>query len=238
MSFFLMKSILASIFLLAALVAVICMLNLMGKTERKIKANVLRKMHKGAGFTFAVLLVVISYFCIKYWITAGDQISTRAVLHGFLSLALIVVLSLKLSIVRFYKQFLRFVPVMGMTVFSLGFVVFSTSAGYFFLRSLVIKAETSEVSVPAQLKPKGDIKRGSAIFVNKCNSCHYADKEDRKSGPGLKNLLKKEKLPSSGRAATAENIKKQLLNPFLAMPSFGSLAEQELADLLAYLETL
>jgi hypothetical protein len=238
MSLFLFKSILAIFFLLAAIIAVITMFSLMGKAERKVNAQLLRKIHKGSGFVFTGLLLVITYFCLKYWAMVGDQLSTRAVLHGVLSFTLIIILFLKLSIVQFYKQFLRVVPTMGMIVFSLSFVVFSTSAGFFFLRTLGARAESSDISEPALIPPQGSAEKGDAIFKSKCLSCHYADKEETKHGPGLKNVLKKEKLTFSKRPASIENIIKQLKTPFLTMPSFVSLPEQEIADLIAYLKTL
>ena len=238
MSLFLIKSILGIFFLLAGLIAVICMLTLMGRAERKISTKLLRKMHKGSGFVFVVLLLVISYFCIKYWAMLGDQLSTRAVSHGILALALFIVLILKISIVQFYKQFLRFVPVMGMIVFVLSFMVFSTSAGYFFLRTLSAKPEPSKISTPSQTQLQGNSEKGAALFNSKCISCHYPDKEANKQGPGLKNILKREKLPFSKKPANIDNIKQQLKTPFLAMPSFASLSEQEIAYLLAYLQTL
>jgi cytochrome c2 len=238
MSFFLFKSILAIFFLFAAIIAVITMLSLMGKAKRKVSVQILRKMHKSSGFVFAGLLLVISYFCLKYWAMVGDQISTRAVLHGVLSLTLIIILILKLSIVQFYKQFLRLVPVMGMIVFVLSFVVFSTSAGFFFLRTLGARTESSDISEPAQPPPQGSAEKGAALFKSKCLSCHFTDSEESKQGPGLKNILKKEKLPFSKRPSSIENIKKQLKTPFLTMPSFVSLSEQEITDLIAYLKTL
>jgi cytochrome c2 len=238
MSFFLFKSILAIFFLSAAIIAVITMLSLMGKKERKTSDKLLRKMHKVSGFVFTGLLIVISYFCLKYWAMVGDQLSTRAVLHGVLSLTLIIILFLKLSIVQFYKQFLKVVPTMGMIVFSLSFVVFSTSAGFFFLRTLGAKAESSGISEPSQTPQQGNAAKGAALFKTKCVSCHHANKEETKHGPGLKNILKKERLPSSKRPANVDNIKKQLKTPFIAMPSFASLSEQEIADLIAYLKTL
>jgi cytochrome c2 len=238
MSLFMIKSILAVFFLLAALIAVICMLSLMGKAERKVSAQLLRKMHRVAGFVFTGLLLLISYFCLKYWAMVGDQLSTRAVFHGVLSFVLIITLILKLSIVQFYKQFLRLVPVMGMIVFVLSFVVFSTSAGFFFLRTLGAGAESSDISEPAQTPPQGSAEKGAILFKSNCLSCHYADKEENKHGPGLKNILKKEKLPFSKRPSSIENIKKQLKTPFLTMPSFVSLSQQEIADLIAYLKTL
>jgi mono/diheme cytochrome c family protein len=238
MSFFMFKSILAIFFLLAGIIALISMLTLMGKTERKADTKLLRKLHKGAGFVFAILLLVISYFCVNYWASAGDQISTRAVFHSVLAFAVLIIFVLKLLIARFYKQFLKFVPVMGLTVFALSFIVFTTSAGYFFLRTLCADAESSEISAPSSTTQKGEINKGAALFNRKCASCHITDREESQGAPGLKNILKKEKLPSSQRPATVENILLQLKKPFRVMPAFPSLSEQEKADLLAYLKTL
>ena len=105
-------------------------------------------------------------------------------------------------------------------------------------RILGARAESSDISVPAQIPHQGNAEKGAALFKSKCVSCHFADKEESKHGPGLKNVLKKEKLPFSKRPSSIENIRKQLKTPFLTMPSFVSLSEQEIADLIAYLKTL
>ena len=234
MSFY-AKSIVAIFFLAAGLIAVICMLTLMGRAERKISATFLRRLHKGAGAVFAVMFLVISYFCLHYVKMLGEGLSVRAVFHGVLALALLIVLALKLSIVQFYKQFLRYVPGLGLTVFALAFVVFCTSAGYFFL----VTGETTEAEEPtSEVSVSADAQRGQTLFDSKCIFCHYADRTDSKMGPGLKGVLKGEKLPYSGRPANSENIKQQLRDPISAMPSFASLSEQEIAHILAYLKTL
>lgn len=229
------KSILAIFFLTVGLVAVISMLTLMGKAERKISATFLRRLHKGAGALFAIMYLVISYFCLQYVKMLGEGMSTRAVFHGVLALALFIILALKLSIVQFYKQFLRYVPGLGMTVFALAFVVFCTSSGYFFLTT--DKAPKAEEAISESGTPS-DVQRGQALFDNRCSFCHYADRTASKIGPGLKGVLKGEKLPYSERPANPENIRKQLKNPISSMPSFASLSEQEIAALIAYLGTL
>lgn len=238
MSLFLFKSILGLIFLVAGVIAVICMFALMGKTERKVSATFLRRIHKGAGFVFAILLLVISYFCIKHVAMVGDQLSGRAVMHSVLSLSLFIVLVIKITIAQFYKQFLRFVPTMGIIVFILAFVVFSTSAGYYFIRILSVKDISGETTTISEIEIKGNTEKGASFFKDKCSNCHFSDKEENKIGPGLKNILKKAQLPSSGRPANFENIWTQLKNPMLSMPAFPSLSEQELADLKAYLESI
>ncbi|MDH5715853.1 MAG: cytochrome c, partial [Candidatus Aminicenantes bacterium] len=219
-------------------VAVICMLALMGRAERKISATFLRRMHKGAGAVFLILLLVISYFCVRYWAVMGDQLSVRAVIHIVLSILLFIVLVLKISIVQFYKEFLRYVPVMGMIVFILAFTVFCTSAGYFFLTGGEVQVIIEELSEPAEIMLEGDAEQGAVLFDAKCSFCHHADTEATEIGPGLKNILSREALPFSGRSAHPDNIRKQLITPVSGMPSFASLSEQEIADLLAYLATL
>ena len=233
-----MKSILGSIFLLVGIAAVLSMFILMGRQGLKISAAFLRRFHKATGFVFFILLLIISYFCIKYWIMAGDNISTRAVFHGVLAFVLFIVLIMKILIVQFYKQLLRFAPALGMTIFCLAFVVFSTSAGFYFLRTAFAAPEPAAESPTPQSNLEGSVEKGAAIFVNKCSSCHFADRVDKKAGPGLKDLLSRETLPSSRRPATIENVKKQIIRPFLAMPAFTNLSEQEMADLLAYLQSL
>ncbi len=230
------KSVISIFFLVVGLITMVAMLTLMGRTERKTSGAFLRRLHKGAGALFAVMFLVISYFCLQYVKTAGDGLSTRAVFHGVLALALFFILALKLSIARFYKQFIRYVPALGMTVFGLAFIVFFTSAGYFFLvteKTTVAGEADSEISGPSS------VGRGQALFDNQCSFCHYADRTDSKMGPGLKGVLKGETLPASGRLATPENVTRQLLNPYKNMPSFKStLSEPQIKALVAYLKTL
>ncbi|MFP4082046.1 MAG: c-type cytochrome [Candidatus Aminicenantes bacterium] len=242
MSFFIVKSLLGILFLAAGVTAVICMLTLMGRMERKTSTSVLRRLHRSAGLFFGILLLAISYFCIKYWIAAGDKVSTRATFHAVLALALIILFLLKISIVRFYKQFLRFVPAMGLTVFALAFLVFSTSAGFYLLKEAwanpeIPKIAPGEPGTPANIR--GDAEKGRSLFAAKCAGCHHTDRsKESKVGPGLKNVLKKPKLPASGKPATAENIVSQLRKPFRSMPSFSYLTAQEVADLLAFITGL
>lgn len=214
------------------------MFALMGRSDLKISANFLRKFHRASGFVFSILLLVISYLCMKHWIMAGDNLSTRAIFHGVLAFFLFAVLLIKILIVQFYKKLIRFAPPLGIIIFCMAFVVFSISGGYYFLRTLCVKPEPVETSSPISLLIQGSAERGASLFRRHCSSCHFADSEERSIGPGLKGLLKKEKLPHSGRPATIENIRQQLLRPILTMPSFAKLPEKDLDDLLAFLETL
>jgi mono/diheme cytochrome c family protein len=243
MSLFYIKSILSLFFIAAGLIAFMCMFALMGRSERKLSPAFLRTTHRIAGVIFTVFLAVLSYICIKYVAMVGDQLSVRAVFHGVLALGLIAVFAMKIAIVQYYREFMRFVPTLGMIVFALAFVVFFTSAGYFFLRNVEAQQPSEAVTV-TDVQPDiapdvtGDAGRGSASYDARCSSCHHADSEDAMFGPGLKGILKKDVLPSTGRPTTAANIVRQLKTPAGMMPSFASLSDQEIGDLLAYLKTL
>jgi len=238
MPFFLLKSILASIFLISAVGAATSMLYMMGKAEKKAGPKTSVKIHKTFGRLFLILLLPLFILGMKYWAQIGDQASLRAVVHTVLAWGLIIIVLLKVAIVKFYKQFLRFAPALGMLVFCLAFVVFMISAGFYFVRT--ISAETTPSAEIETLVSEivGNARSGASLYNTKCLFCHYADSDDKKIGPGLKDLLRKEKLPHSGRPATVENVKQQLIRPLLTMPSFGKLTDQEMANLIAFLKTL
>jgi mono/diheme cytochrome c family protein len=79
---------------------------------------------------------------------------------------------------------------------------------------------------------------GKKVFAASCASCHHTDKKEYKGGPSLMGLSKTKKLPTSGRAATAENIRAQLKSPIKIMPKFDKLTDQEMRSLVAYLLSL
>ena len=244
MSFY-AKSIVSLVFLAAGIVAVLSMLTLMGRAEKKMSGPALRRIHRTAGIIFFILTLVISFVCIRYVAAFGGRLAVRPVFHAVLALALFIVLLLKITIVRFYREFLRIVPTLGMTVFVLAFLVVGTSAGYYFLKAgpaigkeppITEKVQEEEAEPLEALV--GSVDLGSALFEQNCSFCHYADRTDSKLGPGLKGVMDVEKLPASGRPPTAENIAKQLAEPVGTMPSFTSLTEKQVLDLIAFLETL
>ncbi len=213
------------------------MFAVMGKMELKASTQRLRSRHKIFGGLFVLILIVQSLVSLRHVQIMGDQLSLRAVLHAVLALTLIVVFSLKILSVKYFKKFMKFAPALGMIIISLVFLVTATSAGYFFLR---MKQPIS--SLESQISDFTDIagvpENGQRIFRNRCETCHVPDSDRRKTGPGMKGILAREKLPSSERPATAANIIEQLHRPLRTMPAFPGLSQRELADLLSYLETL
>ncbi len=80
--------------------------------------------------------------------------------------------------------------------------------------------------------------RGRKVYNIYCLNCHPAYTTHGTKGPGLKNMYKKDYLPS-GLTATDEHVEQSILHGRGMMPALGdSLDRQMLADLVAYLHTL
>jgi cytochrome c2 len=93
------------------------------------------------------------------------------------------------------------------------------------------------VTAPSQGAQAGDAAKGKEVF-EQCSVCHNADSEEKKMGPGLKGLFKKEKL-QSGKKSTEANIRAVINAGGNGMPAYEELlSKEERDDLIAYLKTL
>jgi mono/diheme cytochrome c family protein len=98
----------------------------------------------------------------------------------------------------------------------------------------------------AEEEPRTDresILRREILFRKNCSLCHDPASHDPASrktvvGPGLSGVLKNPDLPVSERKATAENVRRQFKSPFRNMPSFAHLSDNQVKDIIAYLNTL
>jgi cytochrome c2 len=118
-----------------------------------------------------------------------------------------------------------------------------------FLGGLLFYSCTQEIQpeapaaakAPAVIRLKTDpdsITAGRTLFMQKCSSCHYVDRPDFFVGPSLRGILKNPLLPVSKKPATPENIVHQMRHPFTNMPSFVFFSDEDLANILAFLNSL
>ena len=82
------------------------------------------------------------------------------------------------------------------------------------------------------------IQAGKILFMQKCEYCHDPFSAMKLGGPGLKGILKNALLPVSKKLATPENIAVQVRHPLTNMPSFVYLDEDDVENIIAYLNTL
>ena len=85
--------------------------------------------------------------------------------------------------------------------------------------------------------PKGDAAKGTEVF-GQCAVCHNADSTEKKMGPGLKGLFKRDKLVN-GKKVTDATVLEKINEGGNGMPPYKDLLnDQEKDDLIAYLKTL
>lgn len=83
-----------------------------------------------------------------------------------------------------------------------------------------------------------DAAKGKELFEEQCSVCHETASTDKKMGPGLKGLFKRDKM-ANGKKPTVENVTKVIQEGGNGMPAYAEiLSKEELEHLLAYLKTL
>src|SRR5258708_37170346 len=84
---------------------------------------------------------------------------------------------------------------------------------------------------------KGDAAKGKEVF-QQCSVCHNPDSDEKKMGPGLKGLFKKDKM-TNGKKPNDANVHAQIDEGGNGMPAYKDvLSDQEKDDWIAYLKTL
>lgn len=83
----------------------------------------------------------------------------------------------------------------------------------------------------------GDPAKGKELF-EQCSVCHNVDTDEKKMGPSLKGLYKRDKL-KSGKKVNDENVRAQINAGGNGMPAYEDmLSDKDRADIIAYLKTL
>jgi mono/diheme cytochrome c family protein len=116
----------------------------------------------------------------------------------------------------------------------------ATAAGTTFLAVFLAGCGGKDLSkeTDAQLGLNAQESAGRVVFESDCASCHYAYSSSGLKGPGLKGLFHKKYLPS-GLPANDRFVEQTIVNGRGMMPGQGAaLADEQLAELMAYLHTL
>lgn len=252
MSIYFFKTILSLIMVLSILVNVYTMFEVFGRGEKKYDVPKLKKIHRINGSIFILIFLVVTYFCFGSIIHGQLELSPRAAFHSVFALAVILLLALKISFIEGYRQFYSKVLNIGPAIALIALGMIGTSGGYYLLvtrfhtdRTFDELREYKDKGTPAAVGSKGGVKtdpesieKGQKLFNAKCSSCHDAHSTNTIVGPGLKGVLKTEKLPVSKKPATPGNVRSQLREPFSKMPPFKDLTKEELEDIIAFLQTL
>jgi hypothetical protein len=225
------------------------MFEVFGRAEKKYNIDKLRKFHRLDGKLYFILYVLIAYLCLSFIYRTETEPSPRATFHGVFALSVLVLLLLKVSFVRIYRQFYGYVKTIGILIALLTFGMIGTSAGYYLLitnfgTDILFKKAVEEkrgLAKEAMIIVKTDmesIKKGRELYDSKCSFCHDPYSTVKIVGPGHKGILKNPFLPASKKPSTPENIANQIKNPYRDMPSFSYLSNKQISDIIAFLNTL
>jgi mono/diheme cytochrome c family protein len=100
-------------------------------------------------------------------------------------------------------------------------------------------AKTSTKKAPTHSGSAGSAAKGKEVFDKKCALCHFADKDSRKIGPGLKGISRRGTFTVNGNKVTAESLKTWIENGDSLMPPFKDVLEPpQIKDVIAYVRTL
>jgi len=247
MSVFFLKSLLGIGILVLAMVAVFTMFEIFGRSEKRYDIEKLKKIHRANGILYFLLFLAISYLCIEYIVKTKVEPSPRALFHSLSAVVIIILLALKISIVRIYRQFYNQVKIIGLLIALISFAMFAVSGGYYllitkfgtdraFMEAAALKKEPG-VKIALKTDPES-IKKGRELYETKCFFCHDAYSTKREVGPGHKGILKNPFLPVSKKPATPENVANQIRKPYKDMPAFSYLLDEDVENIVAFLNTL
>jgi hypothetical protein len=241
----------------AAIIALFTMFEIFGRDTIKYSVPRLKLLHKINGLIFIILFLYLSYLCLNFLVATKVELSSRVTFHSLFSLTVIVLLTVKISFIRFYKKFYGQARVLGLVTALTTFGMVGTSGIYYLLVSefgtdtMVARAMQSKIE--EQTPTSGDktapdkpllstdaesITRGKKLFEESCAFCHDPYSNNSLVGPGLKGILKNPTLPSSKRPSTPENLATQFKTPYKRMPSFAHLSQDQVVDLISFLNTL
>jgi len=132
----LIKSMLSTIMIAIAFVQMFIMFELFGRDPVRYNAATLKRIHRINGIIFILLYFFIAFFCVGYIISTKEEPSARVTFHAVFALSVIILLFLKISFIRFYRQFYAKILTLGPLVAIISFGMMATSGGYYFLVTL------------------------------------------------------------------------------------------------------
>jgi mono/diheme cytochrome c family protein len=100
-----------------------------------------------------------------------------------------------------------------------------------------VGAMAAAMAAGQEKKGAGDAAKGKEL-AEQCGACHAFEGDEKKMGPSLAGLFKKDKL-KNGQKVTDASVKKVINEGGNGMPAYADmLSDEEKAHVLAYLKTL
>ena len=130
------KTVLATIVIALAAYQLVLMAVGYGKLRPSfLKPRAASYSHRAVGDALIAVAILVAFMCISYFEVgdgiehAADGETTRATIHVVAGFATLGVIALKVIVVRWWKAADRFLPAIGITLFTLLGITWVTSAG-------------------------------------------------------------------------------------------------------------
>ena len=130
------KTVLATIVMALAVYQLVLMAVGYGKVKPWfLKPKAASFSHRAVGDALAAIAILVAFMCWSYFEIgdgiehAADGETTRATIHVVAGIASVFVIALKVAVVRWFKRADRFLPAIGLTLFTLLGITWVTSAG-------------------------------------------------------------------------------------------------------------
>ena len=132
------------------------------------------RAHRIAGYLFIALFCFMSWFMLLRAKETPDDLPLRAMAHILIAMLLAPLLLVKVVIARYYKGFTAALVPLGLTIFTLGFVLVASSAGPYLFRKAVIKEVSLETVNMGGVKI--DLRSSESLTQKRCSRCHNLDR--------------------------------------------------------------
>lgn len=167
----LVSTILSGIFLVVGAAAVYFMMAKMGQKEPDHPERYAR-LHKWIGWIFVVLFLVLFISMLERIESYYEESSPRITFHVVLSVALFLLILVKVSIPRFFRMLGKHLFLLGIGVYLTAFTLVTITAGYYIIWKYEEGPYISHAEIPEHIK---DINLGKELFIVKCSTCHLLE---------------------------------------------------------------
>ena len=159
--------------------------------------------HRIAGYLFIALFCFMTWLMLLRLKDGSDELSLRSMLHILIAMVLAPLFLIKVLVARYYKSYTSVLVPLGVTIFTLGFVLIASTAGPYILRRATIKSiSLNAVDMGAA---RIDLDASESLMQRRCSRCHNLERVvgARKDARGwLATINRMRALPGSGISET------------------------------------
>jgi ferredoxin-NADP reductase/mono/diheme cytochrome c family protein len=187
------------LFILLGTAAVCFILEASRRTHSATARDRIIQAHRTAGYLFIALFCAMTWFMFLKVKDVPDELPLRSMLHILIAMVMAPLLLVKVIIARYYKSSGAILVPLGITIFTLGFVLIASAAGPYLLRKVTVK----DISLDAvhMGEAKIDLQSSEELMQKRCARCHNLDRVvgARKDARGwLATINRMRGLPGSG----------------------------------------